>query len=178
MVEGACKTAIGKRLKQTGARWRHRRVERMASLCCLAYGEHRINNLLALPPGVPTPRNLHYRRAVRTIDGVVYRIISERRLAPERDAGDLLSMLMAARDEETGEGLSDRELRNQLFTFIAAGHETTAVALAWTVYLLDRHPEAGRRLRGPERGVARKQRLSARADADMRRWIETAALNG
>jgi len=38
MVEGSCKTVVGKRLKQTGARWRVRRVERMASLCCVAYG--------------------------------------------------------------------------------------------------------------------------------------------
>jgi len=56
-------------------------------------------------------------------------------------------MLLATRDDETGEGLTDRELRDQVITFIGAGHETTAVALAWTVYLLSRHPEADRRLR-------------------------------
>ena len=56
-------------------------------------------------------------------------------------------MLLAVRDEETGEGLTDRELRDQVITFIGAGHETTAVALAWTVFLLCRHPEAADRLR-------------------------------
>ncbi len=56
-------------------------------------------------------------------------------------------MLLAVRDEETGEGLTDRELRDQILTFIGAGHETTAVALAWTIYLLCRHPEADDRLR-------------------------------
>ena len=55
-------------------------------------------------------------------------------------------MLLAVRDEETGEGLTDRELRDQIITFIGAGHETTAVALAWTVYLLSQHPEAETRL--------------------------------
>jgi cytochrome P450 len=112
----------------------------------IEYGEHRINNLLALPLAVPTPKNLRYRRAIRTIDTVVFDIIARRRAAG-RDTGDLLSMLLATRDEENGEGLSDRELRDQLFTFISAGHETTAVALTWTFYLLSRHPEADRRLR-------------------------------
>ena len=73
-----------------------------------------------------------------------------------RDAGDLLSMLLATRDEETGRGLTDRELRDQVLTFIGAGHETTAVALAWTVYLLEpaprgREPAPSRGRRGPRR---------------------------
>jgi cytochrome P450 len=113
----------------------------------LEFGEHRVNNLLALPLTVPTPRNLRYRRAIETIDSIVFEIIAGRRLAPESGTGDLLSMLLATRDEENGEGLSDRELRDQLFTFISAGHETTAVALTWTFYLLSQHPEADRRLR-------------------------------
>jgi cytochrome P450 len=112
----------------------------------MEYGDHRINNLLALPLAVPTPRNLRYRRAFRTIDAIVLDIIARRRAAGH-DTGDLLSMLLATRDEATGEGLSDRELRDQLFTFISAGHETTAVGLTWTFYLLSQHPEADRRLR-------------------------------
>lgn len=113
----------------------------------LAYGEHRISNLLALPPAVPTPRNLRYRRAIRVLDSLVYGIIADRRARPDSESSDLLSMLLATRDEETGEGLSDRELRDQLLTFIAAGHETTAVALAWTFYLLSENPAADERLR-------------------------------
>jgi cytochrome P450 len=122
----------------------------------LEYGEHRINNLLALPPAVPTPRNLRYRRAIGAIDALVFGIINRRRREPERDGdghSDLLAMLLAVRDEETGGGLSDVELRDQLLTFIAAGHETTAVALAWTWYLLSQHPEAERRLRDEVAGV-------------------------
>ena len=113
----------------------------------LEYLEYRINNLLALPPGVPTPRNLRARRALRMLDEMIAEILAGRRARPGRDAGDLLAMLLAVRDEETGEGLTDRELRDQIITFIGAGHETTAVALAWTVFLLCRHPEADARLR-------------------------------
>jgi cytochrome P450 len=113
----------------------------------LEYVEHRLGHLLAPPPAVPTPRNLRFRRAMRTLDSVVYDVIARRRQRPGSDTGDLLSMLLAARDESTGAGLSDRELRDQVFTFLVAGYETTAVALAWTVYLLGQHPEAEVRLR-------------------------------
>jgi cytochrome P450 len=113
----------------------------------LEYLEHRINHLLALPPGVPTPRNLRARRALRDLDELIAEILAGRRAAPQSDAGDLLAMLLSVRDEETGEGLTDKELRDQIITFIGAGHETTAVALAWTVFLLCRHPEADDRLR-------------------------------
>jgi cytochrome P450 len=112
----------------------------------IAYGEYRLMTLHALPPFVPTPRNIRYKRAMKTIERIIYDMIASRRREPDRDRGDLLAALLAARDETTGEGLSDKELRDQLFTFIAAGHETTAVALAWTFYLLSQHPDAEVRL--------------------------------
>jgi cytochrome P450 len=73
--------------------------------------------------------------------------MAARRAEPGRDAGDLLTMLLAVRDEETGEGLTDAELRDQVLTFIGAGHETTALTLSWAMSLLCRHPEAADRLR-------------------------------
>jgi cytochrome P450 len=99
-----------------------------------------------MPISVPTPGNLSASRAIRTLDTIIANVIAERRRHPDRDAGDLLAMLLAVRDEETGEGLTDRELRDQIITFIGAGHETTAVALAWTVYLLSQHPDVETRL--------------------------------
>jgi cytochrome P450 len=120
----------------------------------LEYVQHRLDNILSLPPGIPTPRNLRFRRALRALDGVIYGIIARRRRDPGLDeADDLLAMLMAARDEETGEGLADRELRDQILTFITAGHETTAGALAWTLHLLGQHPEAEQRVRDEVAGV-------------------------
>ncbi len=59
---------------------------------------------------------------------------------------DLLTMLMEARDEETGEGMTDRQLRDEVLTIFLAGHETTANALSWTFYLLSLHPDAARRM--------------------------------
>ena len=113
----------------------------------LDFLDYWINNLVRVPFFVPTPRNLRARRAIRTFDQVISGILADRRREPERDHGDLLSMLLEARDEETGSAFSDRELRDQIVTFIGAGHETTAVALAWTFYLLSRHPDADARLR-------------------------------
>lgn len=113
----------------------------------LEYLEYRLTHLLAPPAAFPTPRNRRGRRAIREIHEVIAGHLAGLRGGPAADAGDLLAMLLAARDEETGEGLTDAELREQILTFLVAGYETTAVALAWTLSLLARHPEAADRLR-------------------------------
>ena len=100
--------------------------------------------LRMLPDSLPTPGNLAYRRATRRLDGMVQALVEERRRSGA-DAGDLLSMLLRAEDED-GEGMSDRQLRDEAMTIILAGHETTAIALSWTWYLLGTHPEAEARL--------------------------------
>jgi cytochrome P450 len=64
----------------------------------------------------------------------------------QQDTGDLLSWLLHARDAETGKGMSDMQLRDEVMTIFVAGHETTAAALAWTWYLLAKHPDVQRRL--------------------------------
>jgi cytochrome P450 len=92
---------------------------------------------------LPTPTHLRFHRLAKKIDNVVYRIISERR-ASGKDKGDLLSMLLAARDED-GSQMSDRQLRDEVMTLFLAGHETTALTLAWSWYLLGTHPEAERK---------------------------------
>jgi cytochrome P450 len=91
-----------------------------------------------IPDWIPTPGNLRYRRGVRRLEGLVFRILAERRADP-RDRGDLLSMLMAARDDD-GNAMSDGQLRDELITIFLAGHETTAIALSWTLHLLAQHP--------------------------------------
>ena len=91
----------------------------------------------------PLPRHLRMRRAVALLDEVVYRLIADGRRAGT-DRGDVLSMLLLARDE--GEGLTDREVRDEVMTLLLAGHETTANALTWTWYELGRHPDALARL--------------------------------
>jgi cytochrome P450 len=108
-------------------------------------------SFIRVPPYVPTPANLRFRRAKRTLDDVVFRLISERRESARRtgDFGsDLLGMLMAATEDGggAGSGMDDQQLRDEIITMILAGHETTANLLSWTFHLLSKHPEVERRV--------------------------------
>ncbi len=101
---------------------------------------------LPFPPlFVPTPRNRRLRAAIRTLDHLVYEIISQRR-KPGTEREDLLSMLLLARDEETGQGMNDQQVRDEVVTFLFAGHETTANTLTWTWYVLSQHLHVEQRL--------------------------------
>ena len=105
-----------------------------------------IRRVIEVPLWLPTPTNLRLRRSLATLDSLVYAMIETRRRST-KDEGDLLSMLMQARDEKTGEAMSNRQLRDEVMTIFLAGHETTAIALGWTWYLLSKHATAARRLR-------------------------------
>ncbi len=94
---------------------------------------------------LPLPANRRSRRARAVLDDVVYGLIGERRAGP-RGGDDLLAMLLDAQDEETGVGMTDEEVRDEAMTLLLAGHETTAVALAWTWALLAEHPDVEARL--------------------------------
>lgn len=112
--------------------------------------------LVDVPQWLPTPDNRKVQAARAELDKVVFAIIRDRRAAGPKgeDAPrDLLDMLVEARDEETGEGMSDQALRDEVMTIFLAGHETTATALAWTLYLLSKHPEARRRVQEEVREV-------------------------
>jgi cytochrome P450 len=111
----------------------------------LEYVTQRSLQIFPLPVWVPTPRNLQFRRELRRLDKLVIHLIEERRRSGE-DCGDLLSMLLAAVDEESGASMSDQQLRDEIITLVLAGHETTALVLTWTWYLLAQHPEAERKL--------------------------------
>ncbi len=105
----------------------------------LTYVYHRMTSPLSPGLWLPTPRNFQFRQAKKTLDRIVLEIIQSRRRNPVEHP-DLLSMLLEARDEATGEGMSDRQLQNEVITLINAGHETTATTLAWTWHLLGSHP--------------------------------------
>jgi cytochrome P450 len=100
---------------------------------------------LGLTERWPTPRNLRYWRALATLDRTIFDVIGERR-AHSGDHIDLLSLLLAARDPETGEAMSDRQLRDEVMTIFLAGHETTALAATWASYLVAQHPDVQRQL--------------------------------
>ena len=93
---------------------------------------------------LPLPQIKRLKKARKTLDEVIYKIIDERRASGE-DKGDLLSMLLLAQDEETGNAMTDRQVRDECLTLFLAGHETTANALTWTFYLLSQNPEAERK---------------------------------
>jgi cytochrome P450 len=105
----------------------------------LSTTDKRFNRLIPLPEWLPVEENKQMNWALKRLDEIIQEFIDERRKTGE-DKGDLLSMLMAAQDEEHG-GMSDKQLRDESVTVFGAGHETTSGALTWTFYLLSQHPE-------------------------------------
>jgi cytochrome P450 len=110
----------------------------------LEYTSNTTNSLIDVPLFIPTPGNQRLKWAKQTIREFIFKIINQRRKEGLRD--DLLSMLMSARDEDTGELMSDEQLHDEVLITIFAGHETTASLLTWTFYLLSRYPEVEARL--------------------------------
>jgi len=109
---------------------------------------------------VRLPGDRRFAAAVRRLDRFIYDLIAARR-AECRERGDLLSVLIQARDEN-GMPMSDRQLRDEIMTLFLAGHETTANALSWTCFLLAQHGEAEEKLSTElERELAGDGRMSA-----------------
>ena len=107
--------------------------------------DHDLRAFLTLYPRIPTPYNLKWKRAMRRLDRIVYGLIGGRGQGGD-GSDDLLDRLFAARDEETGEGMDDKQIRDEVVTLMLAGHETSAMALSWTLYLLATHPDVEERL--------------------------------
>jgi cytochrome P450 len=93
---------------------------------------------------LPLPSTRRFNLARATLDRVIYDLIAKRRR--EGDGGDAMSMLLAASDPETGDRMTDEQVRDEVMTLFMAGHETTANLLTWTFYLLARNPEVEKRL--------------------------------
>jgi len=133
-------------------------------------------SMIRVPPYIPTPGNVRFKRAKKTLDDVVFRLIAERRAqaAKSGDFGsDLLGMLMAATEEpdpnaassaSSGSsassassaalaGMDDQQLRDEVMTIFLAGHETTANAMSWAFYCLSLAPESDRRMADEIHGV-------------------------
>jgi cytochrome P450 len=118
---------------------------RRSMLVLLEAAGERVGSPLRLPSWIPTRRSMREKRAVAKLDAMLYGLIQNRRAStPTRR--DLLSALLASVDQDSGEGMSRQQLRDEMMTLFLAGHETTANALTWTWYLLSRHPEVEAKL--------------------------------
>lgn len=104
-----------------------------------------------LPVKFPVPGEGRLRGAVQELDALIFALVAQRR-AEGSDRGDLLSMFLAARDED-GSGMTDAQLRDELVTLFLAGHETTANTLAWAFLLLSEHPGVEAKLHAELRNV-------------------------
>ena len=131
-------------------------LERVSHSVELTQSHYRkwIHLLTMLPGWIPTPRLPGLNRAVTELDSIVYKLIADRRASGE-DRGDLLSMLLRAQVEETegdnkseiGAEMTDKQLRDEVLTLFLAGHETTALTLTWTLYLLAQYPDVEAKVR-------------------------------
>ncbi|WP_374090738.1 cytochrome P450 [Methylomicrobium lacus] len=119
---------------------------------CLRYAAATVLNPLDPPLWVPTRRNREFKRALATLDAVIYGMIDERAANPGQ-YNDLLHLLLSSTDPETGAGMSRRQLRDEMATLFVAGHETSANVLTWTLYYLARYPKVMARLRAELRSV-------------------------
>lgn len=106
----------------------------------------RFRRAIPIPFWLPTPGNLRLKRHIARLHGILQKLIEQRR-ASSTPSGDFLSLLIRARDEGDGSGLSDKQLRDEVMTMFLAGHDTTANALSWTWWLLGQNPEVQQRLR-------------------------------
>lgn len=93
-----------------------------------------------IPDWAPLPMMRRKRQAAAALDKIIYEIIEVRRQDPA-DRRDLISMFLAIEDEETGERMTDQQVRDEVMTMFVAGHDTTALTLTWVFMLLSRHPE-------------------------------------
>jgi cytochrome P450 len=121
-------------------------AERVAVLLAevLDITNERFSAVINLPEWLPTPKRARTAKLIAELDAIIQRFIDERRKTNE-DRGDLLSMLILAEDEN-GEHMSDKQLRDEVMTLFFAGHETTANALTWAWYLLSQHAEVRQKL--------------------------------
>lgn len=115
----------------------------------LHWANRHVESLVRIPAWLPTPHNRRFARAKRTLDSLVLRIVAERRVSPANPARrrDLLDMLLAAQDADSGETMTDEQIKHELLTLVLAGHETTANALTFLYYTLSRHPQVREKVR-------------------------------
>jgi cytochrome P450 len=133
-LEIACKTLFGTAATPDA------RVVGAALIDAMEILGRRLRSVVPIPEWVPTPAHRRLRRSINTLEGIVLKIIAEGRRSGQADSTDLLSILLRARDDD-GSSMTDRQLLDEVRTLFIAGHETTALALTYSLYLLATHPQ-------------------------------------
>lgn len=118
-------------------------------------------DIIGLPTWIPRPNRLFGPNALKQMKEVAGASIERRRAAGAKEVPDLLDLLMAGEDSETGRSMNMAELRDNLLTFIVAGHETTALTLGWALYLCAFDPDAQARLRAEAQAVLKGRTATA-----------------
>jgi cytochrome P450 len=103
-------------------------------------------NPVRMPRWVPTPRRRRAAHARETIDRFIMQMVEARQAGSVSTQGDFLSLLLAARDDETGEGMPPAQLRDEILTMLGAGHDAVSQALTWTLYLIAQYPDVEQRV--------------------------------
>jgi len=111
----------------------------------LGYAQSNFFHPLPVPQWIPTAKNKRFKASMQKITRAIEEMIQKRHES-QRKEGDLLDVLLQARDEETGEAMETQQVVDECFTIFGAGHETTATALTWASYLISQHPDVERRL--------------------------------
>lgn len=132
---------------------------------------------LKLSLALPLPSSRRFKKAVRDLDAVIYRMI-ERRRDTAASGKDLLSLLMQAKDDQTNVQMAEKQLRDEVLTLLIAGHETTANVLAWIFYLLAKHPDADQRLHDEARAVLGARAAFTAADIERLAWTRRVMQEG
>lgn len=143
----------------------------------LEYFTRLVSPFFSLLLKLPLPSTLRFRKAVRDLDAVIYRMIEQRRAAGG-SGDDLLARLMRAKDDETQAQMTESQLRDELLTLLIAGHETTANLLAWTLFLLGQDPAVDARMHAEIRAVLAGREGFAPADCDRMPYARKVILEG
>lgn len=135
------------------------------------YSQNAPLRLVRIPLSVPTPLHRKHKRALELLDRVAYRLIDEKRSSGMRGT-DVLSLLLDARYED-GSAMPRQQIRDEVLTLLAAGHDTTANALSWTFHLLGLHPAVTERVREELREVLGDRPVTGEDLPNLRylRWV-------
>jgi cytochrome P450 len=127
-----------------GANWEREAAQIPPAISvCLEYMFAQLKTPVSVPLSVPTPSNRRFLKARQELDDVVHRLIADRRREPGED---IISLMLTSKDSETGESMSDEDIRDEVMALVFAGHETVSVGMTWAWYLLATNPPAQRRL--------------------------------